>query len=274
MSYFLFLLISLSTAYAGLERMKVSGLNLNYIYPEGTGEIEKLTIGAGVSFRQKSYPLAIYRREDSFDVVSEIMDIQWIHPFAFAHNLKAASVEQLNLKIDRGEHKLEANSFKFTGEQTGEFIFDNSHVTCQGSSTEKNPISRMKSDCLEKMEAVVEHMDLPFNILKSIADQLPENVPDEVNLPANDFSLLINKGDFFSYVRIKLIVKAYLRVWGHSQFEDQGKTLAIRLDQVKYGVIPVTTIVMNELSRHLKHPNVRISPPWIRIKLGSAGKNK
>jgi hypothetical protein len=268
MSYVLILIVLLSNAFAGLEKIKVNNLNLNYIYPQGSGELDKLSFGAGAAFHKLSYPLNIYRRENSFEIISEIIDIEWLNPFPFAHNIQSASTEQLNLKIEKGEHDLNLKTFKFAGEKTGEFALQNLKVSCRGSSNGKNIILRLKADCLEKMVADIEHMVLPLEFLKVIADKLPETAP-EVDLPANDFFLNIEKGDFYSFVRIKLVLPAYLRLWGHTQFEDEGKTIAIRMDTIKYGILPVTSIVMKELARQVNHPSVKIDPPWIRIKLGN-----
>jgi hypothetical protein len=197
------------------------------------------------------------------------VDFQWLKPIEFVHNMLSAETKKLNLKVDTGDHFARGESLKITGEKTGEFVFLKYDVSCAGPSVAEKPVERLKTDCLEKMNAAVSHMELPFQFLKDIAEQLPDIATEtQGDIPANDFYLIVKKGDFSSYLRIKYVVAAYLKIWGHAQFENDGKTFAIRVDSIKYGILPVTTLVMNELRRQINHPDVTITPPWIRINLG------
>jgi len=40
------------------------------------------------------------------------------------------------------------------------------------------------------------------------------------------------------------------------------------MDLIKFGILPVTSLVMDALRRQVQHPRVSINPPWIRIQLG------
>ncbi len=267
MSYFILILFIISSALAALENLQVKNLNLDYVSPQGAGLVEKLSIGMSVQeiFNKQSYSFEIYRREDSFDVLSAYADFQWLYPIAFVHNLQKLNTEKFNLKIDRGEHFLRGESLRFTPQKGGDYFFRNFSLDCNGSSELKKVSERLKADCLDKMHATVTNMELPFQFLTDIADQLPDTPTETDDIPANDFFLSLYKGDFFSYVRIKYIVKAYLKIWGHVQYENEGKTLAIRIDSIKYGVLPVTDLVMAELRRQIHHSSISINPPWIRI---------
>jgi hypothetical protein len=132
-----------------------------------------------------------------------------------------------------------------------------------------DPAERIKSDCLENMEATIAHIELPLPFVLAIASELPDVSSENQNdIPANDFSLSISQGAFYSHLKIKLGVRAYLKLWGHAQFEQQGKVLAIRMDTIRFGILPVTDLVMGLLSRQIQNPKVTVTPPWIRIQLG------
>lgn len=268
MSYFLLLLIFVSTAFAALDRIQIKSLNLDYTLPMGSGDVEKVSVG--VSLQKKAYPVEVRREENSFDVFSQFVDFKWLNPTPFVHNIQKGSIQGLYFKIDRQDHSLFGEDLHFKGEKSGEFLFQKYELKCQGSSLATHPINRLKTDCLEKMQGTISHMELPFEFLNTIASQLPD-IPTETDgdIPANDFLLNIKQGEFFSYLRIKYIVRAYLKFWGHVQFENEGSTLAIRMDQIKYGALPVTTLVMNELRRQISHPNISVNPPWIKIQLGN-----
>lgn len=264
----LVLLFSLS-AFADLQKLDVKNLNLNYTNPYGKGEFEKISVGVSLK-ETTAYSAEIFRRENSFEILSPFANFEWLDPIKFVHNIQKLSTENFNLSMGKSKHELEGTSLKFVEEKGKELSFDQFKISCQGNSSQKEVVDRLKADCREKMEAAIDHMILPFDFITAIADQLPE-MPAETDqdLPAHDFYLNMEKGDFYSFVRIKYVVKAYLRIWGHLDFEDNGQTVAIKVSTIKYGVLPVTNLVMGELSRRVKHPRLTIDPPWIRIKLGN-----
>jgi hypothetical protein len=270
MSFFLLLILSIAPAFSGLNKLAIENLDLNYISPKGTGEFEKLIIGLSMEKKnfpqQPRYPVEILRQEDSFELSSPFVELQWLNPLAFFHNMTAASTDKLNFKLGSYEHYLVARKLKFTPDGQGEFTFSKAELHCKGDSLDNDPVQRLMLDCRQKMTATIHQLELPLNFLTEIADQLPD-IPTEIDVPANDFGFNMENGNFYSHLRIKYYVRAYLRTWGHLRYEDDGKTIAIRIDQVKYGILPVTNLVMNELRRRVTHPNVIINPPWIRIKM-------
>lgn len=255
-------------SFAGLEKLELKNLDFNYVQPYGKGEFEKLNFG--VSVKNGTYSGEVFWRENSFEVQSAYMNFEWLDPIAFFHTMKSLSTDKLNLVLGKSSHELKGLALKFVEEKGKELTFEKFKIQCLGHSTQKELIDRLKGDCRENMLAIIDHMILPFDFLVAIADQLPE-IPEETDqdMTAHDFYLNMAKGDFYSFVRIKYLVKAYLKIWGHMDFEDEGNTIAIKVSTIKYGVLPVTGLVMGELARRLKHPRVEITPPWIRIKLGA-----
>ena len=268
MSYLILALLFTSSAFATLEKIQIQNLDLTYTYPYGTGELEKLSLG--VELLPTKMPVEISRRDASFEIVSPFVTFDYLNPGSFIHNVQNLEAAKLNLKLDYKDSFANAETLHFKSEKSGVFIFDKLDFSCQGTSVHKDPIDRLKEDCLEKMSAKSSHMELPFEFIKSIAGQLPDEETEiEAEMPANDFSLTMTKGELYSYVRIKFIVRAYLKIWGFVQYEDAGKTVAIRIDSVKYGVLPVTALVMNVLRTQVQNENISVDPPWIRIKTGN-----
>ncbi len=267
MSYFFIFLIIITPAFATLDNIQIKNFDFNYVSPEGHGEVEKVSIG--IKLREETYPVEIFRRDQSLDVLSPFVDFQWVNPIEFFHNMKSASARKLNLKVDRKNHFLRGESVKIAGETTEDLAFENFDLNCSGQSVAVDPAERIKSDCLENMEATISHIELPLTFVLAIASELPDvSGESENDVPANDFSLSMSQGDFFSHMKIKLGVRAYLKLWGHAQFEQEGKVLAIRMDTIRFGILPVTDLVMGLLSRQIQNPKVTVIPPWIRIQLG------
>lgn len=267
MSFLIFALLLVSSAFATLEKINIQNLDVGYTYPYGTGEFEKLSLG--VELVAAKYPVEFFRRDASYEIVTPFVTFEYLNPSPFVHNVQNLTVKSLYLDLNYKNSSLKANSLHFRGASTGEVILDKVDFSCQGNSVMKDPIDRLKEDCVEKMSAKATHMNLPFEVLKSIEKELPDEETEvATEMPADDFSLTMTKGDFYSYVRIKILIRAYLKIWGHVQYEDAGKTTAIRVDTIKFGILPVTDLVMNILRREISSETVIVDPPWIRIKSG------
>lgn len=266
MPFLLLIVLSIVPALATLEKISIQNLDLNYASPMGGGEFEKLTLG--IKSKEQTYPVEIHRRDHSIEILSPFISFEWMRPLPFVHNLQTASTKQLSLKLDWKEQLLSAEALGMMPQKGGEFIFKNVNLKCLGNTDDRDPLIRLMYDCHEKMNFTVSQMELPFAFLTELAEELPPITTDE-DLPANDFSLSLEQGDFYSYLRIKYIVRAYLKIWGHMQYEEEGKVLAIKVNLIKYGILPVTNLVMNQLQSRVNSPYVTINPPWIKIKLGN-----
>lgn len=269
MSALLLSLFLMFPAFSVIEKIQVKNLDLEYLSPNGSGTFEKLNIGMGLppSLNGDSYPVSVFWREKSFLVMSPFADFEWLNPYNFIHAFKSLGAEKFNLDISKRSHELKAVKLKFVSEKNDEFVFDDLSINCFGENKEESLILKLKEDCTNQMQVVIKHMEVPGQFLKTIAEKLPE-APAETEFPANDFYLDLSQGNFYSYVKIKFVLPAYLKVWGFAQFENSGKIIAIRVNEIKYGVIPVTSIVMTELQKLIKNPRVKIDPPWIKITLG------
>lgn len=267
------LLILLSTlvsfsAQADLEKIFVKNLNLDYAIPYGKGELEKL--GFGVSLKKShTYPVEVFRRDDAFEVLSHFIDFEWKNPLPFAHNIKSLKVEKLDLKLDQKQHYLRGNEISFLTPQDVLFFFHRYDLECNGTSVQKDPLLRLMEDCRQKLRASIDYTDIPTDVYTRLSDELPAYEADPtMEIPASDLFLSVDEGDVYASMRVKYVIRAYLRFWGHTQYQDGGKTLALRVDQIKFGIVPVTKLVMEFLQRQISHPDIQIDPPWIRIKLG------
>ena len=269
MSYILFAFLLICSAHASLQKIQIKNLDLSYTYPYGAGQMEKLSLGINTNKALPTYPLEIFRREKTMEINSPFVDFEWLDPLTFVMNMQTATIEKLNMDLNFKASSVTAQTLKVALHPEKEFIFTQFSLNCQGPSTQGDPIARLKEDCLESLTAKATQMELPFEVVKSISAELPDEPTElDLDMPANDFSLSIDKGDFSSYVRIKYVFRAYLKLWGHMQYEEGGKVLAVRVDSVKFGILPVTTLVMNQLRRQVHSPKVTIDPPWIRIKIG------
>jgi hypothetical protein len=117
------------------------------------------------------------------------------------------------------------------------------------------------------MELSIKKVDVPGSfILARLAEGLPKPPVDEMDIPGENVLLTVKEGKYFMQVYIKFWVSAGLRAWGYMQYENNYETIAIRVDEIKFGYIPVTKLVMNKLKEIITSPDIKVDPPWIRIK--------
>lgn len=252
-------------AWASLEKIHIKNLDLTYAYPQGAGEFEGLSIGVS---KHASQPVEIIRREEAFEIISSLVSFEWMRPFPFVHNVQEIKTQKFNLKLGLGESFSEGEMIHFRGEKTGDFSFENYGLKCSGPSVDRDPLERIKSDCVNSLIFKAQRMELPFNFLQNISEQLPDmDTESELDMPADNLSVVVDKGELYGHIRIKYLVRAYLKFWGRVQYENEGKTLAIRLDTVRFGILPVTSIVLKAIANQVNNPDVKVDPPWVRINL-------
>lgn len=260
---FLIVLLALSSfCFAGFEKVSIKNLDFEYASPYGKGTLEKVTLGH--SMVQEKYPVEVNRMENSFELVTPFLDFSWNNPWKFVHELKALTTSGVNMNLGGEKHTLTADKVIATPKGRGEYRAESVSVTCEGKSTGELK-GRLFEDCREKMSARAKRVDVPNDfILYRILFSAPP-IPRELDIPAYDLEFTSKSGNFALLFTFQYYVFARLRAYGHFQYENDYKTIAIRVDQIKFGYIPVTSFVMRRLKEVITNPNVTVDPPWIRI---------
>jgi hypothetical protein len=268
MPVFLVLSIFLSiNTFAKLQNLTVVDGNFSYLKPIGNGDVQKIQLGISKSLVDGPYPIEISREENALTLKTQYVDFSWLNPMKFFHDMQKLYMEKGNVQLGYNKHFLNTPNVIFQPDKKGEFTMRGVDIVCEGSSISEAIEDRLVDDCVDHMKARIVSMELPDkSLLIEVARSLPE-VPAEDNMPAWDFDLLVDKGEFKLDFRVKYVIKAGVYAWGHVQFEDNRKVLAVRLDRVKYGYLGVTNIVFKKL-RELNRPDITIEEPWIRVRLG------
>lgn len=263
-SLFIFLI---NPAIAGFQQIEIRNLDFHYVYPLGEGELEKLTIG--MSLFGGPSPVKVERTSDSFLVSSSLVDFEWIDPFPFVHNVQELKVIKLSALLGKGGHGVVADSLSFIAENLGEFSSEGLKANCQGNSTHPDLENRIVLDCFQRMRLEVSKLALPFDFFSTLLTGI-EYQPDSTDeIPLGDFSFSNNEGEFQTALKVKFLISAYVRAVGFVKYDVSNSIVGIRIDQIKYGILPITDLVMKELERRINNPKITIDPPWIYIKTKS-----
>ncbi len=256
---FVSLILLSSTAQAGLKHLGVKNLSLEYTSPKGVGSVDKIEIGLSKSL---NHPLEVEKIGETLVAKTPMLDFTWINPWKFLMDAEKLTLNSMNLNAGKGVHDFTLAQGKMA--MGGEFLLRNATVHCQGSSELPDLENQMMEDCRESMKAEADRFDVPLDgLLIDMLSRLPQ--PEEEQ-PLKNFTLTIKEGDFYMYFLASYVVKAGLRTWGAVHYEDELKTIVIRVDLIKFGYLPVTRVVMKELKERIKDPRIEVNPPFIRIR--------
>jgi hypothetical protein len=252
------------SAHAAFEKLNVKNLDLKYEAPYGVGTVEK--VGIGMSLDTYVFPIEINRTENSFELTSPYVDFTWNKPLKFIYDIEQLVTKKASATLGSDVHFVEAEnaSVKFSGK---EYKAELLKLECDGDATGVFE-ARLLEDCRHYLDLRVKRIEVPFDFfLFDLVRSLPIPASDKIDMPGDNVIATINKGELYLQVYIKYVFYAGLRAWGHMQYENNRKVIAIRVDSIKFGYLPVTSMVMKKLQELIKSPDVKIDPPWIRINI-------
>jgi hypothetical protein len=269
MNSMVFLIITFMTisfhSIAGFEKVFVQNLDLDYSAPSGKGMVEK--VGIGLNLVSVPYPIEIARTDESFEIFSPYLEFSWKNPTRFIYDIEAFSVKRTSAGIGMKIQSIESDYLMMRPKGRGEYKAENIRGICDGGATGSIG-ERVLEDCRRSMDLSIKKVVIPTDfILYKLIEGLPSDIePGQVNLPGEDIILKMKEGDFYFQIYIRYWLRAGLRVWGKLQYEDNFDTIAIRVDEIKFGILPVTSFIMKKLKEINNNTNVIVDPPWIRIK--------
>jgi hypothetical protein len=260
-----FLILLFSPAHAGLESLSVKNLDLDYVQPFGKGQVEKASLG--LSLYEGPYPIEVHRTPTALKLESAFFSLIWEKPIKFIHDMDRLLGKEMNLSLGHKKHSASAKHITASPQGQSEFKFDQVSVDCQGQSVAADTEIRLMDDCRENFDLIARRVDIPTDFfLHDILAQFPQ-MPSHNEAPADHLKIISRSGDFSLVFYVKYFFYAGLRAYGHMKYENDYKSVVIRVDQIRFGYLTVTKLLMRELQERVKHPAIKIDPPYIRIEL-------
>lgn len=251
--------------FAGLNEIRVTNLSGDYLAPNGSGTFEKFSVD--LSFLPPKYSFEISHTERGYLLSTPMADIHWTKPPKFIHKSDGLIVRGLNLKLGKGEHEAQAPYLSYTAHGAGAVGLDHPHLRCKGGSKNTDFLYEVLGDCLNEMIFTSEKVHVPddFFLLDFFRKIYGTRSLPESNL--DNFLLTSREGDFYLYFLTRYYVKAGLRTWGKVSFDEKEEVLTLKINLIKFGIFPVTSMVMDEIKKKFEGPDVIVEPPYIKIKL-------
>lgn len=265
-AFLLILTIFSMNAIAGFDKLTVQNLDLEYTGPYGKGTVER--VGIGMSLATEPYDIEINRTDSSFELTSPYLDFTWNDPLKMIYDIEKLNTKKLSANLGtKKSHFVEADYLMVQPKGQGQYIAEKLKGNCEGIATGTFQM-RMMDDCRNKLDLTIKKVDVPVDFfLLRILEDLPRMPAPEMEFPGDNIVVSVKEGDYALQVYVKYWFYAGLRSWGHVQYENDYKTVAIRVDQVKFGYLNVTKLVMNKLKEVITSENVKVDPPWIRINI-------
>ncbi len=262
--FFLITLVSLNAS-AAFEKLNVKNLDLDYKAPHGAGTVEK--VGIGMSLQPEAFPIDINRTENSFEITSPYMDFTWYKPLKFIYDVQELVTKKASVALGTDVHFIESDYVMLKPGKGGEYKAELLKAVCDGDAKGEFE-ERLLEDCRTKLDLTIKKIDVPVDFfLVRLLESIPQLPAPDMDMPGDNVVASIKNGDFYLQVYIKYVFYAGLRAWGHMQYENDRKVIALRVDSIKFGYLSVTSLVMKKLQEIIKSPDVKIDPPWIRINI-------
>lgn len=271
---FMVLMTATTTFAGGLDRLTIQDLNVDYQKPYGKGDVEKISIGfsakaADAPVLSGPYPVEIFRKDTTLELTSPFVDIVWNDPWHFVHDMDILQTSGVFASFGKREHtaNLKSASLAFKGQEP--FKVNDLSLRCVGESTERQIEDRLMDDCRESLKLTIDTLDVPIDFfMAKLVNDLPPQEPMKVDeRPMDGLILTSGKGDFSLVVYTRVVFYAGVRAWGHVSYEDNHSTIVVKINQIKFGYLHITSLVMKELKKRLKHPGVTITGNTIKVKI-------
>lgn len=265
-AFLLILTIFSINAFAGFDKLTVQNLDLEYVGTYGKGAVER--VGIGMSFAADPYDIEINRTDESFELTSPYLDFTWNDPLKFIYDIEKLTTKKLSASLgSKKSHFVEADYLMVQPKERGQYIAEKMKGSCEGLAVGRFQM-RMMDDCRNKMDLTIKKVDVPVDfILYRVMEDLPRMPAPEAEFPGDNIIVSVREGDYALQIYLKYWFYAGLRSWGHVQYENDYKTIAIRVDKIKFGYLNITKMALKKLQEVNTSPNVKVDPPWIRINL-------
>jgi len=264
--WLLFLLLPFfNFTHASLERVQIENVNLNYQKPYGRGEMDVINMDIS-SIQSQSYPLEIFRGENIFKVAMPFFNLNWVNPWPFIYKTENLIVQKGSVSLGKVNHYVNSDKVIFNPSESRPYELKGMSLKCYGSSIATKMEIRLIEDCYKNLDLKISQLEIPLEaFVAQFFQQFSVDLLPESLRPADNLTLTIKEGSFAFEAYTKVVFYAGLRAWGGIIFENNYQTAMIRVDQIKFGYLPITKIVMRELAKRIKHPNVIVTENYIII---------
>lgn len=271
-----FVFVSLNASAFSATKFELNIPQISFQNNKGAGNLQNLSIemdgGLSQSISPQAVPRAlakvdIFRSGKTLKISSGVLGFVLQNSPNVLLKLNSFQFEKLNLKLGTPAHDIKIGVVKMDHQAIGEFNADGLAMNCHHADSTIQDIPQLVSGCLIKATISADRLEIPeMNLFweETFSEVTPQF---ESSQTFNDFDMNINKGDFVMNLKLKFMPFAKVHGFGNIKVDMTAQTATVRIDKFKFGILPVTDLVMSQLKKKLPPERFRVEPPYIYIKL-------
>lgn len=253
-----------STAFAQVSKVDIKNFNFNYSAPLGEGTADSFSYEKSVNEAQK---VKVEKVNGEFKIVLEGVENQELS-FKDAPSLindaETISLRAFNLSFaDRFGITISSGVFKSSDKSVD---LNNFNLACDRTAAFPEVMDQLIAGCIQKMNFKAggfsssgEGFDQAF--MKGL-DASHDEVKAALGVKNVDFK--VTGGKFEMAAEIKAQISGKVKGSGTVKYEQAAKKLTVKVSEIKFGILDVTSQVFDELKKQ-ESDSIKVSKPYVYI---------
>jgi hypothetical protein len=265
MKFLLTFIFASSLGFAQVKQVEIKNFNFSYTAPLGEGVAESFSYQNQKEGEQK---IQVEKFADVFKLKfegSENQELEFKNAPAFIQEAETINLNTLNLNLGQSVSLgLSQGQFVSTNE---ELTLKNMNLSCDRLGFSSQFLDEVLSGCIQRMSFKVSGFSsFPQ---KGIDYALIEALNSSSQMKATSLSiknvdLKINSGKFQLSADVKAQISGTVSASGTAKYDTPTKKITIKVSEIKFGFIDLTTKVFDELKKQ-ENETLKINKPYIYI---------
>lgn len=264
MKMLLFSLLLSSTAFAQVSKVDIKNFNFTYQAPAGSGTADAFSYEKNVNQAQK---VSVEKIGEEFTILLEGVENQELN-FKGAPDL-ILNAESINLNAfnlsfaDRFALSIAAGEFNSPEKSVD---LSNLNLACDRIASFPEVMDQVISGCIQKMNfktgAFSSQGEGLDQALMKAFDASHDEVKSSLGIKNVDFK--VSGGKFELSAEIKAQISGKAKGSGTLKYEAGIKKLTVKVSEIKFGILDVTSQVFDELKKQ-ESETIKVSKPYVYI---------
>lgn len=254
-----------SLAYGQVSQVDIKNFNFNYSAPAGEGTADSFSYQQKLEEAQKVY---VQKNGEDFDIHLEGVenrDFTFKNPPSLIKDAQSIKLSAFNLAF-QDKLTLSMNSAAFNSPDK-DLEMKNLTLGCDRVATFTEVMDQVISGCVQKMSVKTSNFSsagaksIEQAFMKAFDEGHDE---DKAAVGVKNLDLKIAAGKLTLSAEIKAQISGTAKASGTVSYAVSTKKLTVKLSEVKFGILDVTSKVFDELEKQ-ESANLQVSKPYIYI---------
>lgn len=253
-------------AHAQVSQGEIKNFNFDYQAPQGQGTAESFSYQAKLSQEQK---VTVEKVGEDFKIKLEGVEereIEFKNPPALIKDAESIHLSSFNLSLNQAA-SLSMAKANFSSPDK-ELDLSSFTLNCNRFAGHTELMDQMIAGCLEKMvvKAGGFNSRAEEGIEQAVKKALDAGFDSKQSVGIKNMNFKITAGKFDLSAEIKAQISGRATGNGSIKYDQPAKKLTVKVSQVKFGILDVTSQVFDELKKQ-ENANLQVNQPYIYFTL-------